>query len=213
MTVVIPLVSRRIRKRELLRGRIVSEAVRLFSEQGIDAVTVEQVAEAADVGKGTIYNYFETKEDIVVAFMVDLERTVQGRLRAFRSRKRAAAGVLVDYVLTQFEMKRPYHAFVRVFLAHMFLRTEQFLPYMAEMQKVIDPPLEALFQSLRRRGVIRTDTPLRELVLVFKAMHLGLTALWAVEGPPFTQSERTVERQVRLFCEGLAREERDTCGS
>ena len=35
---------------------------------------------SADVGKGTIYNYFRTKEDIVVAFMADFEREVQARV-------------------------------------------------------------------------------------------------------------------------------------
>ena len=45
----------------------------LFSRRSLDAVTIDEIAAAADVGKGTIYNYFATKEDIVVAFMADLE--------------------------------------------------------------------------------------------------------------------------------------------
>ncbi|MGH9627214.1 MAG: TetR/AcrR family transcriptional regulator, partial [Bryobacteraceae bacterium] len=56
--------SRRARKKASTRAQIVAAAIRLFSEQGIDAVTVDQIAAAADVGKGTIYNYFQTKEDI-----------------------------------------------------------------------------------------------------------------------------------------------------
>src|SRR5438874_5807616 len=101
--------------RRLPRGReIVAAAVRLFSEHGIEAVTVDEIAAAADVGEGTIYNYFQTKEDIVVAFMVDLERTVQARVRDFKSRQRSVAGVLIDFVQIQFGMKERYHAFVRV---------------------------------------------------------------------------------------------------
>jgi len=166
-------------------------------------VTVDQIAAEVDVGKGTIYNYFETKEDIVVAFMVDLERKVQARLRDFASSKRNVAATLIDFVQSQFRLKRRYRAFVRVFLGHMFIHTEQFLPYMAEMQKVIDPPLEALFGALQRRGTIRSDVELADLVLVFKTMQLGFTALWAVEGPPFKQVARVVERELTLFCKGL----------
>ena len=195
--------SRRVRKKAEIRSRIVSVAVRLFAERGIEAVTVDEIAEAADVGKGTIYNYFQAKEDIVVAFMADFERSVQARLQDFRSRRRSAADVLTDYVRLQFEMKQPFHTFVRVFLAHMFLRTQHFLPYMAEMQEIIDPPLEALFTSLRERGAIRRDVSVSELVLVFKTMHLGMTALWAIEGPPFTHTLQTVKREIALFCAGI----------
>ncbi len=195
--------SRRARKKATMRAQIVAAAIRLFSEHGIEAITVDQIAAAADVGKGTIYNYFQTKEDIVVAFMVDLERAVQARVRDFRSRQRSVAGVLINFIQTQFRMKERYHAFVRVFLGHMFLHTEQFLPYMAEMQKVIDPPLEALFGALQRRGAIRSDVDLPDLILVFKTIQLGLTALWAIEGPPFQQVARTVEREITIFCKGL----------
>ena len=195
--------SRRARKKAATRAQIVAAAIQLFSQKGIEAVTVDEIAAAADVGKGTIYNYFQTKEDIIVAFMVDLERTVQARVVAVQSRQRSVAGALVHFILAQFQMKERYHAFVRVFLGHMFLRTEQFLPYMAEMQTVIDPPLEALFEGLKQRGLIRSDVNLRELIMVFKTIQLGLTALWAVEGSPFQQTARIVKQEITLFCEGL----------
>ncbi len=195
--------SRRARKKATTRAQIVAAAIRLFSEHGIDAVTVDQIAATADVGKGTIYNYFQTKEDIIVAFMVDFEGAVQMRLRDFKARQRSVAGVLIDFIQTQFRMKERYHAFVRVFLGHMFLDTEQFLPYMVEMQKVIDPPLERLFGALQRRGAIRSDMDLPDLILIFKTVQLGLTALWAIEGPPFQQVACTVQREITLFCKGL----------
>jgi AcrR family transcriptional regulator len=203
MVIHAPGSSRRSRKKAELRNRLVSAAIQLFSERGIDAVTVDEIAAAADVGKGTLYNYFHAKEDIVLAYMVDLEQTVQAQLRDFEVGRRAAADVLIEYVQRQFALKVPHHRFVRVFLAHMFLRTEQFLPYMVEMQKVIDPPLEALFTSLRERKAIRDDVPVPQLVMVFKTMQLGLTALWAVEGPPFAGTEWTMKEEIRLLCEGL----------
>jgi hypothetical protein len=36
-------------------------------------------------------------------------------------------------------------------------------------------------------------------------MHLGLTALWAIEGPPFRQTAQTVRRQMQFFAYGIAR--------
>jgi AcrR family transcriptional regulator len=55
----------RERKKDARRERIVAAAIDLFEEQGFDAVRVVDVARAADVSPGTVYNYFPTKEDLV----------------------------------------------------------------------------------------------------------------------------------------------------
>lgn len=200
MTVVI---SRRERKKAAARSRILSEAIELFSRHGIDAVTVDQIAAAADVGKGTIYNYFETKEDIVVAFMADLEARVQIRLRRFITGKEPLDAILARFIEFQFRLKAPYHQFVRVFLGQIVLKTEQFIPYIVEMQKVIDPPLETFFTGLQARGLIKSEIDLSQLALSFKTMHMGLTTLWAIEGPPFHATKAVVRKQMKFFCEGI----------
>ena len=61
--------SRRERKKDEMRQRIVEQAMQLFADRGYEPVTMEQIAEAADVAKGTLYNYFPVKEAIVSAYM------------------------------------------------------------------------------------------------------------------------------------------------
>jgi AcrR family transcriptional regulator len=67
--------SRRDRKKRLTRQRIVSAAIRLFTEQGYDETTVAQVAAAADVDAKTFFNYFRTKAEVLVNEL-DLELDV-----------------------------------------------------------------------------------------------------------------------------------------
>lgn len=195
--------SRRERKKAAIRKRIVAKGIKLFSRHGIADVTVDQIAEAADIGKGTVYNYFETKEDIVVAFMVDFEREVQRKLGRLIRSKRPLEATLAVFVLRQLRMKERYHSFVRVFLTQMFQHTDEFLPYMVEMQKAIDAPLEKLFVRLQQRRAVRRDVPLADLIGVFKTIQLGLTALWAVEGPPFRATRWMVRQEMMLFSKGL----------
>jgi AcrR family transcriptional regulator len=59
--------SRRERKKQETHHRLMMAALHLFREQGYDATTVAQIAGAADVAKGTFFNYFETKEAILPA--------------------------------------------------------------------------------------------------------------------------------------------------
>jgi len=197
------VISRRERKKAAVRERILTTAIDLFSRHAFADVTVDQIAEAADIGKGTVYNYFAAKEDIVVAFMANLEAQVQAKLRRFVAAEGPLEAILSEFIRFQFRLKKPYFRFVRVFFGQMFLHTEEFLPYMIEMQKEIDPPLGVFFRGLQQRGLIRAELDVPQLVFTFKTIHLGLTALWAVEGPPFQQTEKTVAHEMKLFCEGL----------
>jgi len=55
----------------------------IFSEQSIDATTVEDITEKADVGKGTLCQYFEDKEEIVVALGEEAVDRLIKRIRAY----------------------------------------------------------------------------------------------------------------------------------
>jgi AcrR family transcriptional regulator len=197
--------NRRERKRAALRAQILSTGIDLFSRYGVGAVTIDQIAAAADVGKGTIYNYFSTKEDLVVAFMADLEARLAPKVARFAPGNQPLHRILAEYILLHLRLKQPYHAFVRVFLAQMFLDTERFIPYMLEIQKYTDPPLQSLLSELQERGKLRPDLDLAQLIVSLKTMHLGLTALWAIEGPPFRQTVQTVRRQMQFFSAGIMR--------
>jgi AcrR family transcriptional regulator len=56
----------RERKKAKTRAAIQHHALRLFREQGYDATTVAQIAEAAEVSEATFFRYFRTKEDVVL---------------------------------------------------------------------------------------------------------------------------------------------------
>lgn len=57
--------GRRQRRKDALRATIIAAGIRLIREHGFDAVTMEQIAAAADVAKATLYAYFPCKEAII----------------------------------------------------------------------------------------------------------------------------------------------------
>lgn len=58
----------RERKKRQTRKAIIDAAIRLFAEKGFEHTSMDELARAAGVGKGTIYGYFKTKEQIFLAY-------------------------------------------------------------------------------------------------------------------------------------------------
>src|ERR1700690_2165408 len=60
--------DRRQRRSADTRERLFRAALDLFAQKGFVETTVEDITEAADVGKGTFFNYFPSKDHILLAF-------------------------------------------------------------------------------------------------------------------------------------------------
>ena len=205
MTAVITVrPSLRARKKLDTRARIIDVAVRMFGKRGMEAPTVEEIAAAAEVGKGTIYNYFRTKQEIVVAFMVEVERRLQAKARNFARLQGPLEDVLARYIRYHLEIKKPYRAFIPILLGQMFGRGSSLLPHLEELQSAMDPPLLEFFEQLRARRLVREDVHLPTLVQIFKLLHFGIVVVWLSDSPPYRETSRWLKEEMRLFCQGLA---------
>src|SRR3954453_17857684 len=80
----VPPPGLRARKKAQTRRLIADTARRLLAERGFDAVTVAEVARAADVAEKTVFNYLPTKEDLFYSGMEAFEERI---LDAFRNRR------------------------------------------------------------------------------------------------------------------------------
>jgi AcrR family transcriptional regulator len=88
--------SLRSRKKQRTRQEIADAAALLFAQKGFDAVTVADVARAADVSEQTVYNYFPTKETLVF----DEDEAFEARFAAM-VRDRPKGSSLIDAIRTE----------------------------------------------------------------------------------------------------------------
>src|SRR5947208_16462139 len=74
--------DRRQRRSADIRERLFRASLVLFAQKGFAETTVEDITEAADVGKGTFFNYFPSKDHILLAFgemqLGKLEQSING---------------------------------------------------------------------------------------------------------------------------------------
>lgn len=64
--------SRKERERIYKQKEILKASLKLFAEKGYENTTIDHIAEAAEYGKGTIYNYFQSKEEIYQSIIEDI---------------------------------------------------------------------------------------------------------------------------------------------
>lgn len=65
-------VGRVARRQQRTREMLIQAASVVMSEKGVDAATMLEIAERADMGAGTVYNYFKSKEDLAIAVLEEM---------------------------------------------------------------------------------------------------------------------------------------------
>jgi len=70
------------RRRARVRRRIVEVAERLMTERGVEGVTIDDIAEAADIARRTFYHHFESKHELLVPIARARTKSLNRRLDA-----------------------------------------------------------------------------------------------------------------------------------
>lgn len=73
--------TRTERKRKRNQEALISAAYQVISAKGIDSATMGEIAELADVGSGTVYNYFASKDDLMIAVMEQVMHDLAERIQ------------------------------------------------------------------------------------------------------------------------------------
>lgn len=175
--------GRRQRRAAETRLRLFRSALQLFADRGFSNVTVEDITEAADVGKGTFFNYFESK-DHVLGVMAELQ------LSRVREAVQSAASGKVS---------------IRSTLHHLFLRLAQEpgrSPFLARAviasflaSEVVRGLIEGQMSAGRRmiagviaqgqeRGEIDPQLKTDNVALQLQQTLLGTVLLWSLHEQP-----------------------------
>jgi len=63
--------NRQLEERKMRQDRILSGALNVFKDRGLDGATMDEIANASGFGKATLYYYFKSKEDVFSAILVE----------------------------------------------------------------------------------------------------------------------------------------------
>jgi AcrR family transcriptional regulator len=173
--------NRRERRSIELRERIFRAALDLFAKQGFAETTVEDITNAADVGKGTFFNYFPSKEHILLAF-AEMQLAT---LRLAVEEARHAPEPLREFVrsltvrMTAEPARNP--DLIRGLLLA-FLGNSEVRQAMRDLHVDILDLHTQMVQIGQERGEIRDDLPAAEIALVFRQTIFGTLLIWSLYG-------------------------------
>lgn len=185
------------------RARLMEAAAVAFAREGLDGANINEISLAAGLSKGTVYNYFSSKDALFLAVVEQAcawaaERAADPGPRApVRERLRAL-------VASDLAWAREHEAFARVLVRELFAGKPEMY---ARVVEAAAPYVERVGEVLREgvaRGEVRADVPAGELALIFAGLGmLGLVQHWG-SGGAWPALEEVPDLVVDLFLDGTA---------
>jgi AcrR family transcriptional regulator len=174
-----PRTSRRERHRNETRERLFRAALQLFAERGYLETTVEDITDTADVGKGTFFNYFPTKEHVLATFGDERIAVIERAAEEARETKGYVLPVIKNLATYLAGLSSESPALLRAIYA----ANASCAPARAEMQKRIHAArrlMTEMFAIAQQRGEIRRDLSAANLARLTQLVFQGVTLAWAL---------------------------------
>jgi len=176
-----PVPDRRQRRSAEIRERLFHAALKLFAEKGFAETTVEDITNAADVGKGTFFNYFPSKDHILLAFGEMQLGKLQEAINIARRTNEPMPQFLraLGARMTQEPTRNP--AIIRALL-QAYLSTTPVREAMIDLQNRVHALHTQMIQLGQERGEIRSDLPAADIAYVFRQTIFGTLLIWSLYG-------------------------------
>jgi AcrR family transcriptional regulator len=193
--------SRREDNKRARRQRIFDAAMELFVRQGFDATTVEEIATAADIAKGTFFNYFATKE----AVLGHMAHSQVERLRAaLAARPDFAAMSALQQIRTIYQALAAglegRGELMRVLAAETLLRPPAFDEHQSLVRDNLDLLLGEAAQRGQEQGELRDDISASDLGRHLRNIYFLAALDWMDQGGRLSD---LLDQQLELALAGL----------
>ena len=196
-----PILSRRERKKQETKQKIVKVAMYLFRTQGYEKTTMEQIAEDVDVSKGTLYNYFPVKESIISSSWQDGVKEIKLQiLELIQLLPDTKSRLVKTFNKTASEMFRSKQDIYKIYLNYWLTNLNN--PSLSEELK---SGFEDIFVMIIKLGIqtgdIRKDIPIELMARQLELMFLNACISW-LSDPKVFPLEQSLTSTASLFADG-----------
>jgi AcrR family transcriptional regulator len=194
------------------RKQILDAATSVFSEKGYDRATIADVARAAGVAEGSIYNYFKNKTDLLISIP---RQIIQTPVEAMMGQMRLAGAapippermlpIIAKNMMTVFRQNG--HIFRILFSALPTLSPSVREEYLNRVIFYIWDILEAYFRELIEKGLLRPDLNPAILTRSFVGMFIPFVLLNQLVPLKGFDAAQVLDQNVKIFLRGVLADE------
>ncbi|MCR4402916.1 MAG: TetR/AcrR family transcriptional regulator [Firmicutes bacterium] len=189
------------------RDLILDAAQQVFSKKGFHQATVEEIADAAGVGKGTVYLYFPSKKEVLVALIEerlrDLTRELERRARSVAVGARSCTEKLRRAISYQMEVLRKSQDFLAVTFGDIGELGRELDKRTKDARRAFLAVMESIISEGTNRGEFRDIDPrLASYAVEGMIIH---SALGMTIGEGAQISEEHVSQLIDLCLHGIVR--------
>ena len=196
-----PGTGRRQRRAAETRLRLFRCALKLFAKRGFAYVTVEDITEAADVGKGTFFNYFESK-DHVLSVMAEVQHgKVREALSATGKGKQSIHCVLHRLVRRLVEEPGRSPSLARSFISS-FLASERVRTVIEYNMREGHKMIAQIVAAGQERGEIDPTLKKEKVAMQLMQSCMGTVLLWSLDETPALRVR--IENSFQHFWRAIA---------
>lgn len=196
-----PAIGRRQRKAAETRLRLFRSALQLFADRGFSNVTVEEITDAADVGKGTFFNYFESKEH-VLGVMAEVQLGHVREAVRLASTARRSIQSIVHHLFSCLAEEPGRSPFLARALVGSFLANDVVRELMERQMLDGRTMMSALVAQGQKRGEVDPSLKPDEVAFQLQQAVLGTILLWSLHEEPGLKL--WIENSFRHFWRGVA---------
>lgn len=188
------------RKKEETRQKVIGAALALIDAHGYDAVTMEQIAEKADIAKGTLYNYYPVKEAIIADH---IDRLSVARNAERIERLKQLPDTRSRITLSLRELLEAIQGQAELFEKYFIYRVQRMITLDRRAARVsgLHALERAIIEMGQNAGEIRSDIDPNLLEALFEFSFI-VAAQAYYQNPAEFDMERTVTQCVDLFLRG-----------
>lgn len=170
--------STREQKKKKTKKAILEAAIELFGTNGFEKTSISQLAKKAGVGKGTVYSYFNTKQDILQAYCDDELEYIHEQLTSKSDQNTHVLDQMVTIFMAEFEYLRRNPEFGRLYMQEIVFPKKELLEKHNEQENKYFEMIFPIIKSAQQRGELRQDMELLHICGHFYALYLLLVHAW-----------------------------------
>jgi len=197
--------SRKEREEEFRRNLVLDAAEGLFAEKGFGGTTVSDIARLSELAKGSLYQLFESKEEIITAILRRKLEGIWGHLNHIIKSDSTAIEKIRKILGHKIRVFWESRQFAKIFLHE--LRAFHGPPRMPPIDEFheqfnhIKHETMRLFEQAQKDGVLRTDVAASSLHDAYTGISNGMIMTW-IEEDEEIDMEAGIELAYDLFLNG-----------